>query len=517
MKYFPPFRFEERTGVLLRAGSPVRLSRKAAELLDCLLVSPGALVSHDRIRQAVWPDTHVQPENVKTVIHELRTVLGDHSQAPHFIRSEPGRGYTFFADVTVGMPPLFSDDHVEAAAEGQFIGRGSELEILRRHVEAATDHCEPQLVIIEGDRGVGKTTLCELFAHRVRRREGFRISLATGAEVWGPMERYAVLTDAFGLLARQYPHVVPAAFARRAPGWLAKFPDWPEARAQDADHNSHEERLVRELIAVLDELTVDVPLLLILEDLQWADAATVDCLRSIVRGQFPGRVCIVATFCASKRPPTVEYLDRLSRDFPSSRSCSVIRLAAFTDQELFQCVEKRWGPRIADVVAGPLFIAGGGNPRLSVMTMQALVRMGAVHLTHDGWQLGVPPDRIDAVLQMGLSDGIHSQIDQLPPDEYCILEAAATVGPQFTAEAVAASLGVSPATVVGRRLISLAERRLLVELVAGDLQRPGAAGKVFKFRHGLTSELLLDRLPLKCRMPAAESAESHRAATRRRA
>jgi DNA-binding winged helix-turn-helix (wHTH) protein/GTPase SAR1 family protein len=514
MKYFPPFRFEERTGVLLRAGSPVHLSRKAAELLECLLVSPGAVVSHERIMQTVWPDTHVQPENVKTVIHELRNALGDHSHAPQFICSEPGRGYRFRADVTVGMPPLFSDD--ESVAESQFVGRGGELDILRRHVEATSDKCEPQLVLIEGDRGVGKTTLCDVFAHRVRRREGFRTSLATGAEVWGPMERHAVLTDAFGLLARQYPHVVPAAFARRASGWLAKFPDWPEARAQDADHNSHDERLVRELIAVLDELTIDVPLLLILEDLQWADAATVDSLRSIARGQFPGRVCILATFCASTRPPTVEYLDRLAREFRSARGCSVIRLAPFTEHELFQCLEKRWGPRVSEAVAKPLFLAGGGNPRLAVMTMDSLARMGALHVTHDGWQLATPPDRLEAVLQMGLADGLQSQIDQLTPDEYCILEAAATVGGEFTAETVAGSLGVSPSTVINRRLSSLAERRLLVELIDDGGRRLGTGRKVFKFRHQVTSDLLLDRVPLKCRMPV-EPAESRRAAAPRRA
>jgi DNA-binding winged helix-turn-helix (wHTH) protein/GTPase SAR1 family protein len=513
MKYFPPFRFEERTGVLIGAGSPVHLSRKAAELLECLLVSPGAVVSHERIRQVVWPDTHVQPDNVKTIIHELRNALGDHSHAPQFIRSEPGRGYTFIADVTVGMPPLFSDD--ESAAESQLVGRGGELDILRRHVETASETCEPQLVLIEGDRGVGKTTLCDVFAHRVRRREGFRTSLATGAEIWGPMERYAMLTDAFGLLARQYPHVVPAAFARRAPRWLTKFPDWPESRAQDADHSSHEERLVRELIAVLDELTIDVPLLLILEDLQWADAATVDSLRSIARGQFPGRVCILATFSASKRPPTVEHLDRLVREFRSARGCSVIHLTPFTEQQLFQCLEKRWGTKVSEAVAKPVYLAVGGNPRLAVMTMESLVRTGALHVTHDGWQLATPPERLDAVLQLGLTDGLKSQIDQLPPDEYCILEAAATVGLEFTAEAVAGSLGVSPSTVISRRLTSLAERKLLVESI-GDAGRLGPRTKVFKFRHQVTSDLLLDRVPLKCRMPI-EAGESTRTPARRRA
>jgi DNA-binding winged helix-turn-helix (wHTH) protein len=92
MKYFPPFRFDDLAGVLTHAGRTVPLTRKAADLLRCLLARPGAVVSHQEILRGVWPDTHVQPENVKALVHELRSALGDHSHDPVFIRSETGRG-----------------------------------------------------------------------------------------------------------------------------------------------------------------------------------------------------------------------------------------------------------------------------------------------------------------------------------------------------------------------------------------------------------------------------------------
>ena len=58
------------------------------------------------------------------------------------------------------------------------------------------------------------------------------------------------------------------------------------------------ERFVRELGALLDELAATEPLLLILEDLQWADAATIECLRVIGRRHARARLVVVATFCA---------------------------------------------------------------------------------------------------------------------------------------------------------------------------------------------------------------------------
>jgi DNA-binding winged helix-turn-helix (wHTH) protein len=516
MKYFPPFRFDARTGVLLRAGRPVHLSRKAVELLDCLLASPGTLVRHDEILQSVWSDTHVQPENVKTVIHELRTALGDHPHPPQFIRSDPGRGYRFVADVTVGMPPLFSDD--ESVEESYLVGREAELRLLSRHLEAAADRCEPQLVVIEGDRGTGKTMLCEVFARQVRRRAGVRISVATGSDVWGTVEPYSVLTDALGLLARQYPHLVPPTLSRRAPGWLARFPDWRETRSNGAaGPEPNQERLVRELIAVLDELTEDVPLLLILEDLQWCDAETVECLGRIARGQLPGRVCIVASFCASERLPSVGQLKRLGRDLVAPRSCSLIRLRPFSDEQMRECLARRFGAGVATAVAPALFDAGGGNPLLAVMTMNSLVRVGALHLAGDGWQLATPFDQVDSVLEVGLADGLQCQLDRLSPEDYRLLEGAATIGAEFTAESVAGALGVVPSAGLSRRLAALAERHLLVKPIGVGGRAADPSVTVFTFRHAVTSDLLLDRLPLKSRLQTAAPAEHRRVTTPRRA
>src|SRR5262245_53318704 len=152
MKYFPPFRFDEESGVLLRAGLPVPLSRKAAALLTCLVSRPRTVITHHEIMQAVWSDTHVQPENIKTLVHELRASLGDHSHEPQFIRSEPGRGYVLIAEVTDAMPPLFSD--TDTSPEPLLVGRSRELATLEHHLNVATERCEPQLVLIEGPPGI---------------------------------------------------------------------------------------------------------------------------------------------------------------------------------------------------------------------------------------------------------------------------------------------------------------------------------------------------------------------------
>ncbi len=100
MKYFLAFRFDECHRTVWRGAQAINITRKAADVLACLVERAGTVVTHEEILAYVWPDIHVQPENIKVLVRELRRALGDDSQAPCFIRSDPGRGYTFIAPVS---------------------------------------------------------------------------------------------------------------------------------------------------------------------------------------------------------------------------------------------------------------------------------------------------------------------------------------------------------------------------------------------------------------------------------
>jgi len=54
-------------------------------------------VTHAELLDALWPNTHVQPEVLKSHIFEVRSVLGDDSKKPLFIETLPRRGYRFIA------------------------------------------------------------------------------------------------------------------------------------------------------------------------------------------------------------------------------------------------------------------------------------------------------------------------------------------------------------------------------------------------------------------------------------
>jgi DNA-binding winged helix-turn-helix (wHTH) protein len=105
MRSFDPFRLDVVNQCLWRGQARVPLMPKPFAVLQYLVEHPGRLVSRDELLEAVWPDTYVQPEVLRRYILEIRRVLGDRPDAPHFVQTFPKRGYQFIA-------PVIQDDAV---------------------------------------------------------------------------------------------------------------------------------------------------------------------------------------------------------------------------------------------------------------------------------------------------------------------------------------------------------------------------------------------------------------------
>lgn len=112
MKEFPPFRLDVANQSLWRNAQRVALTPKAFAVLRYLVEHCGRLVTRDELMEAVWPDTYVQPEVVKTHILDIRHALGDDARSPVFIETQPRLGYRFVATVreaTVDEQPDTAD------------------------------------------------------------------------------------------------------------------------------------------------------------------------------------------------------------------------------------------------------------------------------------------------------------------------------------------------------------------------------------------------------------------------
>jgi DNA-binding winged helix-turn-helix (wHTH) protein/TolB-like protein len=97
---FAGHEFDPATGELRGPAGETRLPPKPARFLALLLERPGELVSRERVRQQLWPDQHVELDQVLAyTLRQVRAALGDDGAEPRFIETLPRRGYRFVAAV----------------------------------------------------------------------------------------------------------------------------------------------------------------------------------------------------------------------------------------------------------------------------------------------------------------------------------------------------------------------------------------------------------------------------------
>ena len=89
-----------------RGGQEVKLTRKAFDLLAMLVERRPDAVSKDDIHARLWPNTFVAEITLHSLVSEVRRVIGDDSNDPHFIRTVHGFGYAFIGDSESAAAPV---------------------------------------------------------------------------------------------------------------------------------------------------------------------------------------------------------------------------------------------------------------------------------------------------------------------------------------------------------------------------------------------------------------------------
>src|SRR5262249_35659856 len=120
-------------------------------------------------------------------------------------------------------------------------------------------------------------------------------------ESYGPGEAYLPILEALGRLGRELgTGKLTAVLHQHAPTWLAQLPGLVDTAARGELHRqtagATQERMLRELCDALEVLTARQPLLLVLEDLQWSDAATMAWLAAVARRPDPARLFVIGAY-----------------------------------------------------------------------------------------------------------------------------------------------------------------------------------------------------------------------------
>lgn len=499
---FGDFELDEANARLLRGERAIALSPTPFGLLCALARHPNALLTKHVLLDEVWGHRFVSDSVLKGAISDVRTVLEDDPQHPRFIETVPRRGYRFIAALTAipagrtssgstGLIPGEPGVAEQAAAPVQsprslFVGRAKELASLRLAWGGVTSG-KRVVFWVAGEPGIGKTTLIDRFVFGLG-----DIACARGhcVQHHGSGEPYHPVLEALAELCRCDTDV-PALLRAVAPTWLLQLPWLSTAEQREALLRElvgvNLERMLREMGEFFDRYTERRPLLLVTEDLHWADRATIQLIDYLARRRSPGRLMWLCSFRLAEVVASDHPLNTLRHELHLHGLCKEIVLDSFSEAEVAAYVAEHSPAMGSDesfvralyerTEGVPLFVAS--------MTGDVAARSAQSGIATAELLANSPvPENLFAIIDHYLA--------RLGNERRLLLSAAAVCGIEFRIDTLGRALE--------RDALGVADEcdQLLREqfwLVASRARDPGdASERPFSFRHALFRQVLYDRL-----------------------
>ncbi|GAA2197060.1 helix-turn-helix transcriptional regulator [Streptomyces bangladeshensis] len=343
-----------------------------------------------------------------------------------------------------------------------FVGRTDELDTLNDALARAAA-AEPQALLLGGEAGVGKTRLVEEFATAAAGREAV-VAVGGCVEIGADGLPFAPFSTALRALRDALPEQFAAAAAGQEEELARLLPDLGEAGAGRHDEQGMA-RLFEITVRLLERVAAVRTVVLVLEDLHWADASTRHLLAYLFRTLRTGRLLVLATYRSDdihrRHPlrPLLAELDRL-------RTVRRIELARFTREEA--------GRQIAGILAAEpdpaqvdeIYARSDGN----AFFIEELAVAGA-----EGNCTG---------LSDSLRDLLLVRVEALPESAQRVARIVAEGGSTVEYRLIAA-------------VAQLAEDDLIEALraaVGANLLTVTRAGDGYRFRHSLVREAVADDL-----------------------
>jgi DNA-binding CsgD family transcriptional regulator len=376
---------------------------------------------------------------------------------------------------------------LRTASPFPFVGRSSELELLRTLLPKAEGEGR-RVVLLGGEPGCGKSRLAREFAADAAGDGALVLYGACDAVVRTP---YGPFTQALDELTRSADPQELRASLGSGIGELARLlPDLPDQIGAlpppvSADPDTERHRLHTVVTELLDVASRRQPLLLVIEDGHWADAATLLLLRQLARATWTGRVLLFATFRDSEADVT-EVLAQTLADLRRSEDVVRLRLGGLSDDEVSEFIQRaadgRFGAQLPEIAAAITELTGG-NPFLVCELWRALVESDVIEPADEGLRLTRPLAAL--ATPESVREVVSERLARLAPTTIELLELAATAGAQFELDLLRGAFEIDEREVVDA--LEEAIRSGIIEELSGRRLR-------FRFAHELVRRAVYDRL-----------------------
>jgi ATP/maltotriose-dependent transcriptional regulator MalT len=343
---------------------------------------------------------------------------------------------------------------------GRFVGRAGDLEALERKLDEL-DQGAPGAIELAGELGIGKTRLLRELAARAEAR-GHLALVGSASELERDLP-FSVFVDALdeyleGLDGASFDGLSDNARTELAHVFPSLAPLAADRRAAPREERYRSHRAVR---ALLEQLATTKPLVLVLDDLHWADTASVELIGALLRRPPTAAVLLAVAVRPRQVPERLSAaLERADRAGDLFR----IELGPLTRAESRELL----GAEVDVAQVALLYEESGGNPFYLEQLARSRERPSEVPAVsgHSLTDIGVPA---------AVAAALGEELALLSQDTRRVLEGAAVAGDPFDPELAATAAGTSEDCTMDA----------VDELLELDLIRPTDVPRRFRFRHPL--------------------------------
>jgi ATP/maltotriose-dependent transcriptional regulator MalT len=352
------------------------------------------------------------------------------------------------------------------------VGRDKELDVLTRLLQTVRQG-EPRFAQVTGEPGIGKTSLIDALAQTAD-ADGWLVLSGRCSELERELP-FALVIDTFdGYLASMNPRDFDRIAAEELSELCGLFPSLRSLAPESSDPTTAAERFRshRAVVGMMERLAARQPLLLLLDDLHWADGASIE-QAGFVLGHAPeAPIMIVGSFRSGQADPAlVAAVDAAAR-------------AGAVEQIELGPLEQSDARELVGEGMDHLYEESGGNP----FYLLELARIG------DGRVAGLG----DGDVPSTVTASIAAELQSLSPTARTLASAGAVAGDPFELDVAGATAELDDPTALAA----------IDELLSRDLIRPTAVPRRFQFRHPLLRSAVYESSPQGVRLAAHEKAAS---------
>jgi DNA-binding NarL/FixJ family response regulator len=388
------------------------------------------------------------------------------------------------------------------AEETPLIGRAADLSVLSKSLDEAGKGAG-RTVFIVGEGGIGKTRLAAALADRALKKGWMVVAgRAYPVETGVP---YAVFSDALLPMLRAMDATQLSVLTRGgAPEFAQMFPNLPTTlekarQSTGADPAEIKARLLWNFTQFLGRLSSKQPLFILLENLQWADASSLELLHFVARQIDSQKLFLLGTYNDADRDSN-PVLRTTEQSLTRLGVLTVHKLAPLSHADVEELVHKMFGAEKGTTGHFTSLLYGWtrGNPFFVEETLKSLVESHALSQSSSRWT-GWEIDRLQ--LPASIRDVLKARVERLSPAAKNLASLAAVVGTRAPYETLLKVSGLSEEDAI-TALDELLSQRVLEETGTVDAIR-------YDFTHPLLQQVIYADLgQARARMLHATVAES---------